>query len=254
MGAQVALLCRSRERGEATTARIRDQTGNGALQLVLTDLESQAEIRKAAAEILDRFPQIDVLVNNAGITNLSHARTCDGVECVFAVNHLAPFLLTNLLLDRLCATPGARIVNVASEAHRFGTIRFDDLGYERRYRWMRAYGQSKLANILFTRELDRRIRDRGASANSLHPGAVATGLGSNNGVVYRVVMPFVRPFLRTPERGAECSLYLATSPEIEGTSGGYYIDCKPRCPSSEARNDRVARRLWRVSERLTGLS
>ncbi len=254
MGARVVLLCRNRSKGEQTVAEIREEIGHAALDLLLVDFESQAQTRQVAKEILAAYAGIHVLVNNAGITNLGFSKTGDGIETVFAVNHLAPFLLTNLLLERVLTTPSARIVNVASNAHRFGTIHWDDLGYEKKFRWMKVYGQSKLANILFTRELARRIAGSGVTANSLHPGGVATGLGSNNGLISKLVLPLARPFLRTPERGAETSIYLASSPEVEGLSGVYFANCKPHASSAEARDDQVAARLWTLSEELTGLA
>lgn len=252
MGARVVLVCRSPEKARATTERIRNATGRD-VELVLADLSSQEQIRRAAKELLERCPRIDVLLNNAGITNLRREVTVDGLEAVFAVNHLGYFLLTNLLLDRICETPDARIVNVASEAHRFGSIDFDDLGCEhKKFRWMRVYGQSKLANVLFTRELAKRLQDRGVTVNALHPGAVATGLGTNNGgLITSLVVPLLRPFFRTPERGAETSIHLCTSPDVAGVSGRYFSDCKEKSLSREAQDDGVAQRLWGVSEQMT---
>ncbi len=181
LGATLALVGRDRGRGEETVAALRAESGSAAVALFLADLSSQAEIRRLGAELCDRYPAIHVLVNNAGVVNLRRSTTADGIETVFAVNHLAYFLLTHLLLARLRASAPARIVNVASDAHRFGRIDLDDLGHARRYRAMRVYGASKLANILFTYELARRLDGTGVTANCLHPGAVATRLGQNNG-------------------------------------------------------------------------
>lgn len=254
-GASMALLCRNRSKGEAVIERIRSETGNAELDLFVADLESQQQIRAVASELLERCPSIDVLINNAGVTNLRYSTTPDGIETVFAVNHLAYFLLTQLLLERILATPKSRIVNVASEAHKFGDIQFDDIGHESRYRWMRVYGQSKLANILFTQELGRRIDGSGTTVNSLHPGGVATGLGSNNGSrLHSFVMTLGRPFLKTPEQGAETSIYLATSPDVAGVSGEYYKNCRVVRLQPKTRDVGTAERLWQLSEQMTGLA
>jgi NAD(P)-dependent dehydrogenase (short-subunit alcohol dehydrogenase family) len=170
------------------------------------------------------------------------------------VNHLAYFLLTCLLLDRLKTSAPARIVNVASDAHRFGSMDFDDLGGERSYRTMRVYGQSKLANILFTYELARRLQGTGVTVNCLHPGAVATGLGKNNGGWAKVVIGMLRPFFRTPGSGAATSIYLASSPQVDGISGKYFSNCKEARSSKESYDVAAARRLWEISERMTGLT
>ncbi|MGH7961032.1 MAG: SDR family NAD(P)-dependent oxidoreductase, partial [Candidatus Binatia bacterium] len=173
MGATVALVCRSRERAEETCAAIRSATGNNAVDYALADLSSQAQMRQLAQELLIRYPQIHVLINNAGVFHLKRSTSVDGIETVFAVNHLAYFLLTHLLLERLTASGSARIINVASQVHRIGQLDFNDLQNERRYRPMRVYGQSKLCNILFTRELSRRTTGTGVTTNSLHPGGAA---------------------------------------------------------------------------------
>jgi len=252
--ARVAIVCRNRAKGEAVLARIGAETGNHETMLFIADLESQAEIRRVAGELLDHCERIDVLLNNAGVTNLKRSTTVDGIETVFAVNHLAYFLLTRLLLDRVLATPESRIVNVASDAYKFGSIDFDDLGHEQQYRWMRVYGQSKLANILFTQELARRIAGSGTTVNALHPGAVSTGLGSNNGgLLHKLVMGIGAPFMKSPQRGAETSLYLATSPDVAGMSGEYYRNCRVSRLQPQARDPRIAARLWQVSEEMTGL-
>jgi NAD(P)-dependent dehydrogenase (short-subunit alcohol dehydrogenase family) len=218
-------------------------------------LASQREVRALAAELLARYPAIHVLVNNAGVVNLRHATTVDGIETVFAVNHLAYFLLTALLLDRLKASGPARVVNVASEAHRFArTIDFDDLGHERRYRGMRVYGHSKLANILFTYELARRLAGTSVSANCVHPGGVATGLGRNNGRIAVVLTALLRPLLRTPEQGAATSIWVATSPAVDGLTGRYFKNCREARSSVVTYDVALARRLWDVSARMTGVS
>ncbi len=253
MGATLALVCRDRARGEETVAAIRAATGNDALSLFLADLASQAGIRRVAGELLARLPKVHVLVNNAGVVNLQHTTTVDGIETVFAVNHLAYFLLTHLLLDRLKKSAPARIVNVASDAHRIGRIEFDDLGSERRYRAMRVYGTSKLANILFTSELARRLDGSGVTANCLHPGAVATRLGQNNGRAATFLIKVLAPFFRTPVQGAATSIYLTSSPAVARVNGKYFSNCKETRPSRAALDVTTARRLWDMSCRLTGV-
>jgi NAD(P)-dependent dehydrogenase (short-subunit alcohol dehydrogenase family) len=252
-GATLFLVCRDPKRGEQTIAEIGDATGNRDLHLLVGDLASQADVRRLAGEFLATGRPLHVLLNNAGVVNLKHELTCDGIETVFAVNHLAYFLLTLLLLDRLKESAPSRIVNVASDAHKFGKMDFDDLGGERGYRWMRSYGQSKLANILFTRELARRLAGSGVTVNCLHPGAVATGLGKNNGAWAQRLINFLGVFFRNPDRGAETSVHLAASPAVEGVSGKYFYNCKEHRPSAAAANDDDARRLWQVSAEMTGM-
>jgi retinol dehydrogenase-12 len=251
-GADLVLVCRDRERGEGTAREIRDRAGDVRVDVMLADLSSQRSIRELAACYLESGRPLHVLINNAGIVNLRRELTVDGIEKVFAVNHLAYFLLTHLLRPRLAQCAPARIVNLASEAHRFGPIDFDDLGGERRYRAMRIYGQSKLANILFTYELARRLDGTEVTANCLHPGAVATALGKNNGAWARGVIRVLRPFFRTPERGAETSIRLACSLEVERVSGKYFRDCREIRSSAASYDEEAARRLWEVSARLTG--
>jgi NAD(P)-dependent dehydrogenase (short-subunit alcohol dehydrogenase family) len=250
---EVVLLCRSREKGEALRAEIAATTGPDRASVLVCDLASLADVRRAAAEFLASARPLHVLVNNAGVVNLRRAVTVDGIETTFAVNHLGHFLLTNLLLDRLVASAPARIVNVASDAHHWGTIDFDDLEGERRYRWMGIYGRSKLANVLFTRELARRLDGTGVTVNALHPGAIATQLGANNGWVAALLLPVIRPFMRTPEQGAATSIHLASAPEVSGVTGGYFADSRPKPGSAESRDMTIARRLWEVSARMTGL-
>jgi NAD(P)-dependent dehydrogenase (short-subunit alcohol dehydrogenase family) len=252
-GATVTLVCRDLSRGEAAVAEVRAASPTGAVDLALADLSSQAEVRRLAADLLARHPRLHVLVNNAGVVNLRHSTTVDGVESVFAVNHLAPFLLTNLLLDRLRASAPARIVTVASEAHRLGTIDFDDLGRARRYRVMRVYGQSKLANVLFTYELARRLEGTGVTANCCHPGAVATRLGQNNGRWAVVLTRVLAPFFRTPAQGAATTVHLATSPDVATTSGRYFRNSRPAASSGASHDRATAERLWDISTRLVGL-
>lgn len=246
-GATLLLVSRSRERGEGARRRIVEATGNEGVELLLADLASQRQVRELAAEVLRRHEPLHVLINNAAIYTRRRERTEDGVEMQLAVNHLAPFLLTTLLLDRLTESAPARVVTVSSEAHRRVRMRWDDLQGERRYGALRAYAQSKLANLLFTRELARRTAGTRVTANALHPGVVATELLFGGWGPLRLL----RRWLKTPEQGAETSVYLASSPRVEGVSGYYFRDCRAIEPSRQAQDDAVARRLWEVSEELT---
>jgi NAD(P)-dependent dehydrogenase (short-subunit alcohol dehydrogenase family) len=253
LGASLTLVCRNRTRGEEVIEEIHQKTGNRAVKLMLADLSVQSSIRELATTFLERGEPLNVLVNNAGVFNLKREVTADGIETVFAVNHLSYFMLTLLLLDRVRQSAPARIVNVASAAHRNGTINFDDLGSERRYRAMRVYGQSKLANVLFTYELARRLGDGAVTVNAAHPGAVATGLGANNGALAKLLLPVVGLFMRSPEQGAATQVYLASSSDMEGVNGKYYLNCKPAQSSAESYDTGVARRLWDVSAEMTGV-
>jgi len=250
-GAHVVVVGRRRERGEATLERIRREVAGAAPDLLLADLSVQAEIRTHAARLLERPPAIRVLVNNAGIVNLRRELTADGLEATFAVNHLGAFLLTTLLLDRLRASAPARIVNVASDAHRFGRLDLADLQNERSYRSMRVYGQSKAANLLFTQELARRLAGSGVTVNAMHPGAVATRLGQQNGAFARVLTRALSVFFRTPPQGADTAVWLATAPGLEGVSGRYFTSRREHEPAPHARDPMLARRLFEESERLT---
>jgi retinol dehydrogenase 12 len=234
MGAELFLSYRDKTRADETITEIRQNTGNDKIHLLKADLGSQSQVRVAAAEFLATGKPLHVLINNAGLGNTSKTMTADGIETVFAVNHLAYFLLTMLLLDRIKRSAPARIVNVASEAHRFGTINFDDLGGEQRYRIFRAYSQSKLANILFTYELARRLAGSGVTVNCLHPGGIASGLWTNNGPLAQLIMKAAKPFLKTPEQGARTTIYLASSDEVEGVTGKYYADCKEKISNRES--------------------
>jgi NAD(P)-dependent dehydrogenase (short-subunit alcohol dehydrogenase family) len=248
-GAELVLLCRDRAKGEETAAAAR-AAGAAQVDLLIADLSRQSEVRRAAAEFLASGRPLHVLINNAGVVNMQRTLTADGLEATFAVNHLAYFLLTTLLLDRLRASAPARIINVASDAHKFGPLNFDDLQNGRSYRFMRVYGQSKLANVLFTAELARRLEGSGVTANSLHPGTVSTGLGTNNGRWSRAIITLLRPFFRNPDRGAETSVYLATSPAVADVSGRYFVNSREKRPSAAAQDMDAARRLWTASEAL----
>ncbi|HEV8594702.1 MAG TPA: SDR family oxidoreductase, partial [Thermoplasmata archaeon] len=249
--ATVVLACRSLERGEAARTEIQEETGNPKLAVMELDLASQASVRAFSLAFAARYPKLHVLVNNAGIYTAKRTITRDGVESTFAVNHLSHFLLTNLLLPALAASTPSRVVTVASEANQGGTIHFEDLTLER-WGGMRAYTQSKLANVLFTFELARRLDGTGVTANAVHPGGVRTNWSKGSGAMRFGVM-LAWPFLIPPAKGADTVVYLASSPDVEGVTGGYFIRRKPAEPNPIAKDAEVARRLWEVSESLTGL-
>jgi NAD(P)-dependent dehydrogenase (short-subunit alcohol dehydrogenase family) len=249
-GAHVVLVARSRPKGESARAEVAAAGGGGA-ELVVADLSSQAEVRRAAAEIKSRHTRIDVLVNNAGVFVPERHTTADGLEETFAVNHLAYFLFTRELLDVLKSSRPARIVNVSSEAHRGARMRWEDLQFERApYRGFKAYGQSKLANVLFTYELARRLEGTGVTANCLHPGVIGSGFGQTYGGAMSVLVKIARPFMLTPEEGARTTVYLASSPEVEGVSGKYFTKCKPARSNGVSYDEQSQQKLWALSEEL----
>ena len=250
-GAHVAIVSRDEERGRAAQAEVREAAEVERVDLVVGDQGSVASTRALAAALLERYPRLHVLVNNAGLWMTERRLNPDGLETTFAVNHLGPFVLTTLLLDRLIESAPARIVNVSSRGHRQAKLDFDDLQAERGYGKIRAYTNSKLCNVLFTRELARRLDGTGVTANALHPGVVRTNLGSNSSGVIRWVFDAVGPLLFiSPEKGARTSIHVATSPELEGVTGRYFRACKEVAPSKAAQNDDDARRLWEISEAL----
>ena len=254
MGASVVMVGRDRSRGEAALAEIKEGSANASVDLMLTDLSSQEDIRRLADEFKDAYPRLDVLVNNAGVIRSKRVTSADGIEMTFAVNHLAYFLLTNLLLDLLKASAPSRIVNVSSAEQRNGTIDFDDLQAEKGYKTAKAYGQSKVANVLFTYELARRLEGTGVTVNCLHPGAgVRTNLGSGVSGVFGFTVRALTPLMKSPEKGAETSIYLASSPEVEGLSGGYFVKKAEARSSDVSHDERIARRLWEVSAELTNV-
>jgi retinol dehydrogenase-14 len=255
LGARVAITGRDRTRAEAAAVEIRTATGNPDVDAFGADLSSQAEVHRLAAEVLDAYPRLDVLVNNVGGYWATRHVTADGLEHTFAVNHLAAFLLTDLLLDRLKASAPARVVTVSSNAQSLGTIDFADLQGERRYSGQLAYNQSKLASVMFTYELARRLTGTGVTANVLHPGVVNSGFGAEDpSRIFKYLVPFWRPFMKTPQQGAATSIYLASSPEVEGVTGRYFANSRPR-PSNDASYDvAAAARLWQVSAGLVGLN
>ncbi len=250
-GAHVVLVCRNREKGESAIAEIQEKTGSTKTELLLCDMSSQKDIRRAAAEFLGKHDRLDVLVNNAGAINDKYEKTVDGLELTFATNHLGYFLFTELLLETLKKSSPARIVNVASDAHKAGKMNWDDLQLEKGFSGWAAYAQSKLANILFTFELARKLEGTGVTANCVHPGVVASGFGQNNKGIIKMFYSVAAPFLKSNEGGAKTQIYLASSPEVEGVSGKYFANIKPLNPSARARSNEDAKRLWDVSEKLT---
>src|SRR5690606_3824451 len=253
MGATVIVVGRSAERTETVVKAIHQVSGNHNIEALIADLSAQAQVRELAAAIQRKYDHLDVLVNNAGGVFLKREQSADGIEMTWALNHLSYFLLTNLLLDTLKRAPAARIVNVASNSHTSGTINFDDLQFTKQRSLMAAYPQSKLANVMFTYELARRLNGTNVTANALHPGFVGTNFGSNNGVWLKVGIGLLKPFILSPEQGARTSIYLASSPEVEGVTGQYFVKCKPRRSSRASYDEAAQRRLWRISEEMVGL-
>jgi len=254
-GAKLVMVGRDPKRTDAARADVEARSGSKDVTTMLCDFESQAAIRALAKDFLSRHDRLDVLVNNAGLVNKERRLTADGIEATFAVNHLGYFLLTNLLLDRLVESAPARVVTVASVGHRRGTMDFDDLGYERGYFIMKAYARSKLGNVLFSNELARRLEGKGVTSNSLHPGGVATNIWSGApGWAKPILAVIVKPFLITPEKGAQTILQLATSPELDGVTGKYFEKLRAVDPAPLALDEALAKRLWDVSEKLVGLA
>jgi len=252
LGASVALTARDEGRGEAARRAVEAAGEPGRALLFLADLSSQAEVRRLAADLQARLPRLDVLLHNAGAMHATRKVTADGLELTFAVNHLAPWLLTRLLLPRLVEAR-ARVVTVASEAHRMAPLDLDDLQSARAYSPWTAYGRSKLCNILFAAELARRVAGTGVTSNSLHPGVVATGFGRNDGGVNRLLFTLLRPFLHTAEKGARTSIHVASAPALESVTGRYFKDARQATPSAAARDEGAARALWDRSAALTGM-
>ena len=255
LGARVGITGRDPARAEAAAAGIRAAPGSPAVDAFAADMSVQAGVRRLAAQVLDTYPRLDVLVNNAGGFWAHRHVTADGLEHTFALNHLAPFLLTSLLLDRLTASAPARIITVSSGAHARGRIDFDDLQGERNYSGQHAYSQSKLANVIFTYELARRLEGTGVTATVLHPGVVRTGFGAEDQAAYLAVMIRVaRLFMKTPAQGAETPIYLASSPQVEGITGRYFVNRKPKTSSKVSYDTTAAARLWQASIDLAGMT
>ena len=253
-GAHVTIICRSRAKGEALLERL-TAVASAPVDMLVADLASQADIRQVAQQYLDSGKPLQLLINNAGIVNTKRRQTVDGIEETFAVNHLAYFLITNLLLERIKSSAPARIVNVASEAYKFvRDMGFDDLNADTSYKTFKVYGRSKLGNILFTQALSRRLENTQVTVNCLHPGAVSTGLGGQNDGALKKLLPLLlKPFFKTPEKGAETSLYVALSPALEEVSGLYFSDCQQARLKPWGRDQQAAEQLWQISAELTGL-
>ena len=251
-GATIVMVGRDREKGEAVQREIKTKSGNEAVDLLLADLSSQESVRQLAENFLQRYTQLHVLINNAGMTSLRRRETVDGLERTFAVNQLAPFLLTNVLLDVIKASAPSRIINVSSDAHEAGHINMDDLQSAKKY--MRAYGQSKLALVLFTYELARRMQGTGVTATCLHPGFVATNFGQNGtGPIGRSVMNVISRFGMSPEEGAKTSIFLATSPQVKGVTGKYFVKSIPKRSAPITYDVTLQRQLWEECARLVKL-
>ena len=252
MGARVGITGRDRPRADAAAAAIARESGNPAIDVFVADMSSQAEVRRLADEVLAAYPRLDVLLNNVGGFWAHRHMTADGLEHTFALNHLAPFLLTNLLLERLKASAPARIVTVSSGAQSMGKIDFDDLMGEQKYSGSGAYNQSKLANVMFTYELARRLEGTGVTATALHPGLTSTAFSAEDpsmGLLVKVL----RPFMKSPARGAETPIYLASSAEVEGVSGQYFANRKAKKSHDSSYDAATTARLWQVSADLVGL-
>jgi len=255
MGATVVIVGRDAQKAVQVTKEIQAASSNPNVDWLLADLSSQQDIRRLVAEFKSKYSQLHILINNAGGTFMTRQLSVDGIEMTFALNHLAYFLLTNLLLDMIKASAPARIINVSSDAHSGGKIEFDNLQGERSYSGIGPYGNSKLANILFTTELARRLEGTDVSVNALHPGLVSTGFGKNNPGLVMKIMGVVIPLIaRSPEKGAETSIYLVSSPAVQNITGKYFVDCKVTQPAPQAADSAVAKKLWDVSAEMVHLA
>jgi NAD(P)-dependent dehydrogenase (short-subunit alcohol dehydrogenase family) len=253
-GATLVMVCRNAQKGEEVRDDLRRETGNERIEVVSSDFASLASVRQAAAEIGERWSRLDVLVNNAGAINMDRGTTQDGIELTFGVNHLAPFLFTNLLIERLKQSAPSRIVNVASRAHFRGGFDIDDLESKKAYQGFVVYCRSKLCNVLFTYELARRLEGTNVTANCLHPGVIASGFGRNKPGLFQLGVRLAAPFMLTPEKGARTSIYLATSPAVARVTGKYFDDDTTEKKSSRISYDQdFQSRLWDISEEMTGL-
>lgn len=256
LGATVVLVGRNKAKTEGVVKEIKEKSGNEKVSYLLADLSIQKEVKNLAEEFKQKFDRLDVLVNNAGLLMHKKELTPDNLEYSFATNHMAYFILTNLLLDLLKKSAPSRIVSVASEAHRMGDLDFDDINFEKHsYSPWKAYGKSKLNNILFTYELADRLKGTGVTANCLHPGVVNTGFTFIDiPIVKPIVEAIVKPFLLTPEKGAETQIYLATSEEVNGVTGKYFSKKRSTPSSTNSHSKEAQKKLWELSEKLSGLS
>jgi NAD(P)-dependent dehydrogenase (short-subunit alcohol dehydrogenase family) len=252
MGANLVLVCRSADKARAAIAEIQ-AAGAKNVELLIGDMGSQADVRRVAAEFKAKHDRLDVLLNNAGLLSTSRRETVDGIEETFAINHLGYFLLTNLLLDVLKKSAPSRVVSVSSRAHKGAKMRWDDVQMKTGWSAMSSYSQSKLCNILFTRELAKRLEGTGVTANCLHPGVIASGFGHTYGGFVSFLVTLAKPFLITPEQGAETQVWLASSPDVEGVTGKYFDKCKEAKTSRAALEPDAPSKLWALSEKMTGL-
>ena len=247
-GATVIMLCRNEERGQAAMEQLMEKKDR-RLELMICDLGDYASIRSFVKRVKEKYPRIDILVNNAGFISLDRQETKEGLERQFGINHIGHFLLTTLLLDHM--VPGSRIVNVASGAHKTGKIHFDDINLHKRFNVIKAYSQSKLANVLFTRELARRLKKRRISVNCCHPGAVATNIGIDRDTGFgKTITSLLKPFFQTPAEGARTAIFLATAESVKNITGGYFYKCKIVRSSKRSKDPALAKRLYEFSEEL----
>ncbi|MGD8490861.1 MAG: SDR family oxidoreductase [Anaerolineae bacterium] len=252
-GALVVVCGRDRGKAVETVATLRAETGNPAVDYLLADLSIQAEVRTLAQQVQQRYQRLDVLVNNAGTFQLRRRVSEDGIEMTWAVNMLAPFLLSNLLLDALRASAPARVVNVTSRMHQSVPFDLDDVQLAKEYSGQKAYGASKRALVSFTYELARRLAGSGVTANVLHPGFAATSMGLGDGLLGKVIRPLMRLVADSPAEAARTSVYLAASPEVAGVTGTYFVDCEPADSAPQTCDEEVAARLWDLCAEMTGL-
>ncbi len=254
LGARVGITGRDRDRAMLAATAITRESGNPAVNVFVADMSSQTEVRRLATEVLSAYPRLDVLLNNVGGFWAHRHATADALEHTFALNHLAPFLLTSLLLERLKTSAPARVVTVSSGAHTQGRIDFDDPMGQRDYSGHRAYNQSKLANVMFTYELARRLEGSGVTANALHPGMTSTAFSAEDPAqAMALIVLAIRPFMKSPQKGADTAVYLASSPEVDRVTGRYYANRKPKKSHKSTYDTAATTRLWRVSADLVGL-
>ena len=250
-GARIVMVCRNKERGESAQQEIIEKTGNKNVDLLICDLSSQEQIRKLVSEFKQKYHNLHVLINNAGIVLSKRELSVDGIEMNFAVNYLASFLLTNLLIDIIKKSAPSRIINVSSGVHKMASMDFDDLqGENKKYGAFKNYGVSKLALTLFTYELSRRLEGTGVTVNAVHPGVVRSNLGRDQPAFSRA---FQKVFFKSPKKGATTSIYLASSPEVKGITGKYFVNKEPKKSSDESYNEEYAKRLWEISTQMTNL-
>ena len=253
MGAEIVFVARNAEKGNFLKQQLKNDSGRDAT-MIIANLSSQAEVKRAANEFLALEKPLDILLNNAGIMNRERNETVDGLEEVFSVNHLAYFTLSLMLSEKLRQTENSRIINVASGAHQFvKDMNFDDLQSEKTFKPLQVYGQSKLANILFTKSLSEKLLNSGVTVNCLHPGFVSTGIGSNNKGIWNLLMFLAKPFAKRTNKGAETSIYLCSSPAVKNISGEYFVDCTVEKVSEAANDPKQAEKLWDISVELAGL-